>query len=173
MNKLFKNWRRYIYETTTYGGDRPGIAGTMRNNPGFSRNIYDADENIADSKDTKQVSKAVMTRNGKVLLLKNDMGWDLPGGHMKQAENFLSGMEREVYEETGLNIIEPKLLHFKYENKNFFKGAFGAGEVNLSDEHSEYGYFNLEQIRNLNTEGALADEYLSAIEEALSDSFIN
>jgi len=171
MQKLFENWRKYLNESTGYGGDRPGIAGTMRNNSGFSTNIYDVDKDTGDSKDTKQVSKAVMIRNGLVILLWNEGGWDLPGGHMKQAENFLHGLEREVYEETGLNIIEPKLLHFKHENKKFFKGAFGAGEINLSDEHSRYGYFNLEDIKKFNAQGTLANEYLSAIEEALGGSF--
>ena len=30
--------------------------------------------------------------------------WDLPGGHLKEQEDMLSGLKREVFEETGLDI---------------------------------------------------------------------
>ena len=173
MNKLFKSWRQYLHEATPYGGDRPGIAGMMRNNSGFSTNIYDADEDEADSADIEQVVKAVMSLNNKVILLRNEEGWDLPGGHVKQSENPLTALNREVYEEIGLNIMDPKLLHYKHDNQKFFKGSPTGGEIHLSDEHQKYGYFDLDKIRELNEEGVLSDEYLSAIEEALGDTYIN
>ena len=173
MNKLFKSWRQYLNESTAYGGDRPGIAGTMHSNPGFSTNIYKDDKDQGEGEDIKQVVKAVMSLNNKVILLRNEEGWDLPGGHMKQSENPLAALEREVYEEIGLNIMDPKLLHYKHDNQKFFKGSPTGGEIHLSDEHREYGYFDLDRIREFNEEGTLSDEYLSAIEEALNDTYIN
>ncbi len=100
MKLLFENWRKYLNETTPFGGFRPSLAGTIRNNPSTTVNIYSDDRNQTDFPDIKQVVKIVMSRNGKVLLLKNKKGWDLPGGHMKQSENLIQALGREVREET-------------------------------------------------------------------------
>ena len=54
--------------------------------------------------DTKTVAKVILLDGDKVLLLKrsgyvkkfaND--WDLPGGHLKQNENLIKGLKREVF----------------------------------------------------------------------------
>ena len=167
MKKLFESWRSYINELTYFGGDRPGLAGTIGNNLGYVKNIYPADKQQATGEDLSKSVKVVMHRNGKVLLLKNDMGWDLPGGHMKSDENILSALQREVFEETGLNVFEPKALHYNHGNKVFFQAAFGGGEVKLSDEHTEYGFFSMQQINDFNCKGSLTNPYLKSIQLAL------
>lgn len=174
MKKLFESWRSYINETTGYGGFRPGLAGTFGNNSGYSKSTHPADKNKPAGEDLPKSVKAVMHRNSQVLLLKNDMGWDLPGGHMKSDENILSALQREVFEETGLNIIDPKTLNYRHGNKDFFQGAFGGGEVNLSDEHHEYGYFSIEKVEEFNKQGILSDPYLKSIKMALGieDNYI-
>ena len=97
---------------------------------------------------TKSV-KAVLHRNGVALLLKNEKGWDLPGGHIKTDEGALEGLQREIYEETGLMIDQVVDLHITHKNKEFYEGEFPRDDIILSDEHSEYGFFNLEQVKNL------------------------
>jgi len=172
MKNLFENWRKYINEETSWMGGTPGLAGGGRNNMPVVRSVYPSDEDTPSGEDLSRSVKAVMHRNGKVLLLKNEKGWDLPGGHMKKDEDILSALKREVFEETGLDIMDPKVIVYKHDNKIFFQGAFGSGEVNLSDEHQKYGYFDLEKVKEFHMEGTLSDPYLRAIDEVLSNTTV-
>jgi len=52
-----------------------------------------------------------MIQDGKVLLLKRSdyvdkyaREWDLPGGHLQEDESSEQGLQREVEEETGLEL---------------------------------------------------------------------
>ena len=50
---------------------------------------------------------AIITRekDHAILLVKHpERGWELPGGHLEEGENPLQCLEREVKEETGLNL---------------------------------------------------------------------
>ena len=127
------------------GGDAAGIGG-MAGIMGSWREFTAAE----DPKDTKQSVKAVLHRNSHVLLLKNDKGWDLPGGHIKEREMFIQGLKREVYEETGLDSIEPIVdLNITHKNKKFYEGVIERDDISLSDEHYDYDFFTLEQVNEL------------------------
>ena len=155
MKKLFENWRQYINELNVSPG--------FRNQAATALDPFEPNIKTGKDEDTKQSAKAVMHRNGKVLLLKNKKGWDLPGGHIKKDENMIQALEREVYEETGLDIVDPVELNYSHGNKRFFAGEFGGGEVVLSDEHSTYGYFDKNQIPKLN----ISEPFLKAISMVL------
>ena len=92
-----------------------------------------------------------MHRNGKVLLIKNHKGWDLPGGHIKEDENIISGLVREVFEETGLSLSSQDIesLNMGHGNKRFFSGEFPTDDIQLSDEHYEYGFYTLEEVMKM------------------------
>lgn len=45
-------------------------------------------------------------------------GWNFPGGHVEKGESITASVIREVYEETGLTIEEPKLCGFKEFHKS-------------------------------------------------------
>lgn len=71
---------------------------------------------------------------------------------------------REVFEETGLNISGIQDMNLHLGKKRFFSGQFLTDDVTLSEEHSEYGFFSLEEIQNLDN---ISPEYLKAINMAL------
>ena len=130
------------------GGDAAGIGG-MAGILGSWREFM-SDEEEEEAKDTKQSVKAVLHRNSHVLLLKNDKGWDLPGGHIKEREMFVQGLKREVYEETGLDSIEPVVdLNMTHKNKKFYEGVIERDDISLSDEHYDYDFFTLEEVNEL------------------------
>tara|TARA_S200002703_G_scaffold158036_1_gene167367 strand:+ start:216 stop:614 length:399 start_codon:yes stop_codon:yes gene_type:complete len=99
--------------------------------------------------DISTVAKAVIIDNkDRVLLLKrsNYMDkfageWDLPGGHLKDNESLFDGLEREVKEETGLSVSEPKLISID-NNLHFFYCNYDSQPVKISHEHTEYRFFD-------------------------------
>tara|TARA_Y100000114_G_C11761384_1_gene329938 strand:+ start:1218 stop:1601 length:384 start_codon:yes stop_codon:yes gene_type:complete len=118
--------------------------------------------------DTKTVAKVILLDGDKVLLLKrsgyvkkfaND--WDLPGGHLKQNENLIKGLKREVFEETGIKIKDP--VFFKnIENIHFFIANYNFQEIKLSDEHTEYKFFGKSDLN-------LKEKFQKVAYEAMSD----
>ena len=63
------------------------------------------------------VTGLCMVYNGNKMLMQNKVsGWiglTFPGGHIEKEESFVAGIKREVWEETGLTIYNPKLCGIK------------------------------------------------------------
>ena len=159
--------RKLLNEATPFGGYSPGaLAGTMAPNSGTSVMPHPPDEHTELGDDTSGVAKAVLHRNSKVLLIRNDKGWDLPGGHVKQGENVMSGLLREIFEETGISLSDRDImsLHIQNGNKMFYTGEFPHDDIQLSDEHYEYGFFSLEEISVMK---GISRSYRKAIKKAL------
>ena len=87
-----------------------------------------------------------LIEDGDKILLQNRVkkdwrGYTLPGGHVETGESFVDAVIREIKEETGLNIINPKLAGVKQFPIDggrylvlFFKATEFSGEVISSDE---------------------------------------
>lgn len=128
-------------------------------------------ENIGFGLSMRLISK----KDDKLLLLQrpnkrfHDSGkWEFPGGKVKKDEFFDEGLKREVFEETKLNI---KLLGFYSACEDSFKscknnqniksinlamyGILDKGEIQLSNEHMDYGYFSKEELKKLDDEDKL------------------
>jgi ADP-ribose pyrophosphatase YjhB (NUDIX family) len=105
-------------------------------------------------------------RKGKLLLTRRtDNGqWCLPGGRIEAGESVSEACVREVWEETGLQVriirlagvySDPnKLVIYPDGNKVHivalsFEAEIVGGELGLSDETTEWGYFSLEEISNM------------------------
>ena len=87
-----------------------------------------------------------LIENGDKILLQNRtkkdwQGYALPGGHVEQGESFIDAVKREMKEETGLEIKNPKLVgvkQFPIENGRYlvllFKTTEWTGDVISSEE---------------------------------------
>jgi 8-oxo-dGTP diphosphatase len=113
-----------------------------------------------------QVGVKIMLQNseGKYLLLKRasekgsavDEYWDMPGGRINPGSILIENLQREVSEETGLEIKgEIKLINaqdiirpHKHIVRLTYLG-YADGDVILSTEHSEYKWLNKEEIKTL------------------------
>jgi len=117
----------------------------------------------------------------KVLLTRRDDNglWCLPGGHMDPGESAEECCVREVLEETGLQVRVKRLTgvysnphqlvvyrdgeqaHFVVLN---FEVEVVGGELGLSEETTEAGYFSLDEIETL----AIHDRHADRVVDALS-----
>ena len=127
-------------------------------------------------------SAAIFDEQGRVLLTKRrDNGqWCLPSGGVEPGESVAEGCEREVLEETGLSVrvkrfvgvySHPDQLTVYSETDKFqiiamhFEAEIIGGELGLSDETSDYGYFTMEDINGL--------EMLGRHKERIIDTLAN
>ena len=121
--------------------------------------------------DIKTVAKVVLIdQKNRVLFLKRSEyvrkfagDWDLPGGHLKENESLEAGLKREVREETGLEIRDPIFIN-KIENLNFFYAMYNSQSVILSHEHTEYKFFEKEELKSSEKFQRIALEALRKME---------
>jgi 8-oxo-dGTP pyrophosphatase MutT (NUDIX family) len=127
-------------------------------------------------------SAVIFDSQGRVLLTKRrDNGeWCLPSGGVEPGESVAEACEREVLEETGLGVrvkrlvgvySHPDQLTVYSETDKFqivaihFVAEIISGELGLSDETSDYGYFTMGEIEGL--------EMLGRHKERILDSLAN
>lgn len=104
-------------------------------------------------KDSNTVAKVVIIDNqDRVLFLtrsdyheKHAGELDLPGGHTKLNEPLNKGLEREVKEETGLDIENYHLFKQK-NNKYYFFAKYNSQPIKLSREHVDYGFYHKDKL---------------------------
>ena len=122
----------------------------------------------------KESSGIIVQFNDRVLLCqRSDNGkWAIPMGGVEENEDPMDAAYREFYEETNLEIVEP----IKYLGKiKRYKSGKIKSELNLfifevneeiepnlghaqdGHEHTECGYFSIEEIEDLNMVVGLKD----------------
>ena len=103
--------------------------------------------------DTQTVAKVILIdQSDRVLFLKRASNlekfageWDLPGGHLKEGESLPMGLEREVLEETGLELKRPVFLS-TIDNLHFFYAMYDSQPIKISHEHTDYRVFEKEDL---------------------------
>lgn len=127
-------------------------------------------------------SAAIFDEYRRILLTKRqDNGqWCLPSGGLEPGEFAAEACEREVFEETGLSVVVKRLVGVYshpdqlsvYPDGNkvqivalHFEAEIIGGELGLSDETSDFGYFSIEQVEGL--------EMLGRHKERIIDTLAN
>lgn len=144
-------------------GDRVGREGKLR--IGTSAFIVDSE---------KRVLLTRRTDNGQ---------WCLPGGAMEPGESVQEACAREVWEETGLYVEVVRLIGI-YSDPNrvivypdgnkvhivalSFEAKITGGELGLSNETTEFGYFTLEEATTMDIIG----NHFQRISDAMKDSAV-
>jgi len=164
MQKLFENWRKYIneYGAAGMGGNIATIAGAGRAPMAYDNLPKTKNFELGDDVDAS-VKAVLFMNDGTIVLLKNEKGWDLPGGHMREGETKVQALKREVFEETGIQINNINNLHHKSGNKNFFSGQCMSDDIILSGEHSNHIFLDPQDLYSHD----IADEFIAAISIAL------
>jgi 8-oxo-dGTP pyrophosphatase MutT (NUDIX family) len=97
--------------------------------------------------------------------------WEIVGGRIDPGSPLLENLKREVREETGLEITGiPKLIagqDILKSTKHIVRLTYmgeGSGDVVLSDEHTEFKWLPLEEIKKLDP----IDGYLKEVLENLN-----
>ena len=102
-----------------------------------------------------------MIQDGNRILLQNRVkedwkGYTFPGGHVEAGESFVDAIVREMKGETGLDILDPRLVgikQFPIENGRYivllFKATKFRGDV-VSSEEGEMEWIELENLSKVN-----------------------
>ncbi|MEU6788075.1 NUDIX domain-containing protein [Nonomuraea angiospora] len=122
-----------------------------------------------DSRHSVSVAGVIVDDQGRALLIqRRDNGhWEAPGGVLELNEDIISGLRREVQEETGLE-IEPELLTGVYKNMKHgivalvFRCHITGGSLVVTDESKAFRWVTADEARVLSVQ-AFAIRVLDAL----------
>ncbi len=123
------------------------------------------------------------TRKRVLLTQRTDNGlWCLPGGKMELGETLEECCQREVFEETGLEVRTKRLIGI-YSNHDqlivyrdgnkvqiavlSFEAEIIGGELGLSDETTAFGYFSLDEIELMPMHGRHKERVIDALKNEI------
>tara|TARA_R110001583_G_scaffold170711_1_gene324183 strand:+ start:122 stop:523 length:402 start_codon:yes stop_codon:yes gene_type:complete len=109
--------------------------------------------------DTFRISShgVIFNDAGQVLLLKatyGDCSWGLPGGALEPGETIHQALLRECLEELGVSVsieyLSGVYYHSAFNSQAcIFKVRLIEHKITLSDEHSEYAYFDIGSLSDV------------------------
>lgn len=111
---------------------------------------------MPESRHSVSVAGVVVDDQGRALLIqRRDNGhWEAPGGILEQEEDIITGLRREVQEETGLEVT-PIALTGVYKNMPrgivalVFRCRAEAGSLRESDETSAFRWVTADEVAEL------------------------
>ena len=99
-------------------------------------------------------------------------GYTLPGGHIEAGESVVDAVVREIKEETGLTVLNPRLCgikQFPIEDGRYIVFLFRANEYEgelISSEEGDMHWIKKEELSNVN----LVSDFNMLLQVMLDDS---
>lgn len=123
-----------------------------------------ADENtILPEKEFLSAVFLVALKDSKILAIRNERGWEIPGGHIEAGETVKEALVREVQEEGGASFVDEKLLAIiESDNQTTYKDKvmmiyatknFTLGEFTPSEDAFEREVIEVEEFLKRYAEG--------------------
>jgi 8-oxo-dGTP pyrophosphatase MutT (NUDIX family) len=126
-------------------------------------------------------SAAIFDEDRRILLTRrSDNGqWCLPGGAMESGETAAEACEREVLEETGLSVRVRRLVGVYSHSDQLvvypdggkfqivalhFEAEVASGELGLSNETTDFGYFTLQETQSMDMIGRHKERVIDTFE---------
>ncbi|MFI6516984.1 NUDIX hydrolase [Spirillospora sp. NPDC050679] len=114
---------------------------------------------MPDSRHSVSVAGVIVNDAGQALLIqrRDNLHWEAPGGVLEQDEDIIAGLQREVSEETGLEVM-PEALTGVYKNMSrgiialVFRCRAVGGALGTSDETRDFRWVSKEDVAELSDE---------------------
>jgi 8-oxo-dGTP diphosphatase len=115
------------------------------------------------------VAVMVLNQENKVLLVKGRRrGWEFPGGYVGKGEAIRDAAIREVKEESGIDIQLIRFCGIDQDTARstcivLFEGTPIGGDLRISDESQEVGYFPTDEALKMFTWKSFKDRFIRCL----------
>lgn len=127
------------------------------------------------------VTGVIVNDKSEVLLVKHtyrQTEWSLPGGYLKRGEHPLEGIEREILEETGLEVKIEKIFKTGHDAKSARLdmscfGKFIGGRFIPSAEVSSHGFYAFDNLPEIGENQKKLIKHILSKEKLYKTGLIN